>query len=150
MLKFFANLFAAQRNAKALSDLEGKFRNVVSHATAGNTSDITRPLNDIAVTISSVRNDVWQHAQESKVKELLHDLERKLLAELQGEYAYPIKVIAERIGAVEGDVRAVMRTFAIKGLAVIAPLYSEDEGTFRGRGYLLTADGEAFARSVAA
>lgn len=154
MFKFIANFFAAQRNAAALvlaygelKELEAKFRNVVSHATAGHTADITAPLNDIAVEISRVRNGVWKHAQESKARELagdllhsMHEAERKVLVTFHDEVGRPLADVADYTGLSLNDVRTLAKGLVIKGLAHFGPLVNDD-GHPAGSGYLLTVDG---------
>lgn len=157
MFKFLSNIAAAQRNAKALAAMEGKFRNVVSHATAGNSADITRPLNDIAVDISRVRNGVWKHAQESKARELagdllhgMHEAERKVLVTFHDEVGRPLADVASYTGLPLNDVRTLAKGLVIKGLAHFGPLVDMDTGAPKGSGYLLTGAGaDLKARALA-
>lgn len=157
MFNFVSNILAANRNAKALAEMEGKFRNVVSHATAGLTADITAPLNDIAVEISRVRNGVWAHAQESKAKELAGDLlhsmhaaERAVLVTFHEEVGRPLADVASYTGLPLNDVRTLAKGLVIKGLAYFGRLV-DDEGRPAGSGYLLTvAGGDLKTRALAA
>jgi hypothetical protein len=160
MFKFIANLIAAQRNATALAtvkadfaDMEAKFRNIVSHATGGNSADITRPLNDIAVEISALRNRIYSEGRKMERRILagdllhsMHDVERAVLKAMHDEIGRPLASIAEEVGLKADEVRTIVKGFVLKGLAHFGPLFDMDSGTPKGSGYLLTDEGAALKR----
>jgi hypothetical protein len=59
-------------NTAEIVELRQKLRMIISHASGGHLSepgDIDRSTNDICVEISRHHNRVWEHAQESALKD---------------------------------------------------------------------------------
>lgn len=162
MRQFIANLFAAQRNAAEVARLNGeivhiraRFRNIVLHATGGETGAIDGPLNDIAVEISRSRNQAYNAGMEEGVRRLAHNplanmsgAELAVLDEMSEELGFKLATLATRTGLMDGDVRAIVRTFALRGLAQFGPLYDLGDGTLKGRGYTLTEAGYALQKTL--
>jgi hypothetical protein len=168
MFTFIKNIYSAQSLARRvasaeaeLAALEVKARNIVSHATGGALTDLSKSLNDICVEISAVKNRIFNEAlaigAERKAKELagdllhsMHDVERKVLVALHSEFVRPLDAIASFTNLAVNDVRAIVRGFVLKGVAEFGPAMN-DEGAVTGSGYTLTDTGnEMKTRQLAA
>lgn len=153
MFTFIANIIFAQRNAREIIHLEAdlaavraRFRNVVSHATGGASTDIARSLNDIGVEVSKHHNRNYNAGMAEGARRAasavahLSEAERKVLDSMLHECGRKLATIATETGVMDGDVRAIVRVFVQRGLAEFGHLV-DDEGALMGRGYCLTDAG---------
>lgn len=154
MFKFFSNILAAQRNARALDYLEFKTSAIVRHATEGAIpwTGHKLPLDTILKAIHShfsrLETAAFSEGAEHKEKALagdilhsMHEAERKVLVGLDDEVGHKLGDIAAESGLALNDVRTLAKGLAIKGLAYYGPLVDLEHGTPKGSGYLLTGEG---------
>jgi hypothetical protein len=117
-----------------LDELRSKFKNVVSHATMGQTCDADLSLNQISVMITRIRNDWYadKQAAETKVAELTADLNgvvsecRRMREEYNAasdQLAAAEAEVARLEGAGQAD--ADLLFYAYKGMLVLQRLLTK-------------------------
>lgn len=89
----------------------------------------------------------WPVAVEGAAWALLAD-ERRILAEMSDFYGYPARRLADDTGLTTGRVKRAQGSLVRQGLADFGPLFDEDDGMLRGRGYWLNQHGYAVQRYI--
>lgn len=150
MIKFFSNLFAAQSNARRIAALEADLKLVLDYASGKGVGTIctvaqAELLRPISAHFGRIRT--YAHDELKKVAELrkpiahLTDDALAVLRHMNDDIGHTFSTLAERTGRTAKQVSAIVRSLAADGIAKLVPLFSDEDSTMRGRGYVLTEKG---------